>query len=855
MSTRRESTPIVEAALTWHDTGCSIIPIRADGTKKPAFEWKQNMIKRMSRDLTRNWFTNHPEFGIGIVCGAISGNLEMLELEGRAATGEDIDKIVSECESRGVAHLFTSLMIDGYAEWTPSGGLHFLYRITGHEVPGNTKIARRPATPEELIDKPDDRFKVLAETRGEGGYLVVAPSGGTVHATGDSWSLAAGELGVIPTISWEERCKLHEAIHAALDQMPARAEPAPRPPLSSLLPSATDRPGDDFNIRGDWNDILTPHGWTVDKIQGGTTYWVRPGKDRKLGHSATTGRAADGDRLYVFSSATIFEAETPYNKFAAYALLEHNGDYSSASRALRSMGYGAPATGSMATAQPATLAREDWADSAMAVPVTGGASGTSLAVRDPNWLHEWAKPFIAADVFQYQEQSLTEAGKIYAKVYEDTFKYCGELKKWFFFNGRTWGEDRLERFEQGVIHLLTEGGAAARRDENTELAKWVRTMGRQSSPNVARWARSDPRIAVAREHFDQRRHLITLDNGVFDLDTATFTAGHDPKQLLTKRIGVTYDKDATASRWDAFLSQVLPDASVRDYIQRAAGLTLLGDAQERALFLLHGKSGTGKSQFIRVMELLFGDFAETASATTFNASSKTATLTNDLNDLRGKRFVSLSELDQDERLNESLVKRLTGGDTAKSRGLYQENRQWRVEFMMWMATNYLPRLNSDDNAIWKRVKPIEFPTEVSTLGPEVGGIAEKIFAEESSGIFNWLLEGVRKYQQSGLDDLEQIAEAVATYRRDVDTVAQFIDAATDEHMVVQEPEAKMPARNLHAMYSEWCHRNGTRGLGERRFGQRLESLGFERRRAAGGIVWLGVGTGSHGVLGTMPMRQ
>ena len=856
MSTSRELTSIASAALTWYDAGCSIIPIRADGTKKPAFEWKQYMETRIERDRVKDYFTLRPASGIGIVCGAVSGNLEMLELEGRATSGADIDKIMSESEKRGVLHLFLSLMTDGYAEWTPSGGLHFLYRISGHEVPGNTKIARRPATPEELIDKPGDRFKVLAETRGEGGYLVVAPSCGTVHDTGDSWSVAAGELGVIPTISWEERQRLHEALRAALDEMPAPPPPPARPQLSSLLPATSDRPGDDFNIRGNWYDILLPHGWAVDKRQGNTIYWVRPGKDPRLGHSATTGRAADGDRLYVFSSATIFEPEQPYNKFAAYALLEHNGDYAAAARALGSMGFGKRSTPASSVAVPepsAALAQAGWADQALAAAAP--AAGSEVAVRDPNWRHDWAKPFIAADAFEYQEQSYAAGGQIYAGIYEDTFKYCGELKKWYFFNGSTWEHDRTERFEQGVIHLLMEGGKAARADDNTELAKWIRSMGRASSPNLARWARSDPRIAVVREQFDQRRHLITLHNGVFDLDTATFTNGHDPKLLLTKKIGIKYDKDATAPRWDTFLTQVLPDASVRGYIQRAAGLTLMGDADERALFLLHGKSGTGKSQFIRVMELLFGDFAETASATTFNASSKTATLTNDLNDLRGKRFVSLSELDQDERLNESLVKRLTGGDTAKSRGLYQENKQWRVEFMMWMATNYLPRLNSDDNAIWKRVKPIEFPTEVSTLGPEENGIAEKIFAEEASGILNWLLEGVRMYQEHGLDDLPQITEAVASYRRDVDTVAQFIDAATDEHLVVTETEAKIPSRNLHVMYTDWCHRNGTRGLGERRFGQRMESLGFERKRTNTGAVWLGIGTGSHGMLGTMPMRQ
>ena len=863
MSAIGDSKIIADAALIWHDAGCSIIPIRADGTKKPVFDWKSNMTKRMSRELVTKWWINNPAAGIGIVCGAISGGLEMLELEGRAASGDDITKIMNECEKRDVGHLLQSLMYDGYAEWTPSGGLHFLYRIADHEVPGNTKVARRPVTQEEIAEDMEatglplekvNKIKVLSETRGEGGYLVVAPSCGTVHATGDSWSVAAGQLGVIPTIGWDERCKLHEAIHAALDQMPATLAPQPRPALSTLL---SDRPGDDYNNRTQWIEILGPHGWSVSHTQGNTTYWVRPGKNKKDGHSATTGRAADGDRLYVFSSATQFEPETPYNKFSAYALLEWGGDYAAAARALGALGYGKRGTTPMAVAKPipATgLAQSNWADQAIDAAAAGPVQ-TAVAVRDPNWLHQWAKPFIPADALEFVEQSYAAGGQVYGQIFEDTFKYCGQLKKWFLFNGVTWEEDHKGAHEQGVVHMLMETGKRARADENTELAKWIRSMGRSSSPNLARWARTDPRIAVVRNEFDRHRHIIAVGNGVLDLDTHSFSPVHDPKLLLTKRLYVDYDKDAACPQWTGLLETLLPDAEIRSYLQRAAGHTLLGDAQERDLFLLHGKPGTGKSQVVKVLERMFGDFAETANATTFNEHSKKASITNDLNDLRGKRFVAVAELDEDERLNEALIKRLTGGDTAKSRGLYQENSSWDVEFSLWMVTNFLPRLNSDDAAMWARVKPINFPVVVKGQGAEVKKIGEKIFAEEASGVLNWLLEGVRLYQEHGLDDLPQITEAVATYRRDVDSVAQFMDAATEDHTIVQEPQQQMPSRNLHTMYQTWCNGNGIRWLGERRFCQRMESLGFERKRTNTGTVWLGVGTGSYGMLGTMAMRQ
>ena len=858
MSAIGDSKIIADAALTWHDAGCSIIPIRADGTKKPMFDWKSNMTKRMSRELVAKWFAGTPSAGIGIVCGAISGNLEMLELEGRATTSLDFDAIMWECQARGVDGLFHSMMYDGYAEWTPSGGLHFLYRITDHEVPGNTKIARRPATEEELAEKPTDKIKVLAETRGEGGYLVVAPSGGAVHATGDSWTVAAGALGKIRAISWDERCKLHEAIHAALDTMPAAPTPAPRPPLSSLLPSATDRPGDDYNARVQWIEILGPQGWTVSHTAGHTTYWVRPGKDKKDGHSATTGRSADGDRLYVFSSATAFEPEVPYTKFAAYTLLEHAGDYAAAARELRARGYGSntATTSSMAAPGPSTaLAQADWADQAINAAAVQPVQKAQIAVRD-TWRYDWGKPTVTGNQIIAQAATNLTAGALYAQGYENAFKYCAEQKRWSYYTGKVWAEDLRERHEQAAIHLIAEATAAAEQHGNEAWKKWAQSSARAATPaGIARWARVNPHIAVDAASFDQHRHIIALDNGTYDLDTDTFTASHDPQQLITKLMPVAYDKDATAPDWDAFMAQVLPDEAMRGYLQRAVGHTLLGDAQERALFLLHGESGTGKSQVIRVLEQLFGDFAETADPTTFNEQSKRATISNGLNDLRGKRFVSLSELEEGEKLNESLVKRLTGGDTAKSRGLYQENRQWQVQFTLWMATNYLPKLNSDDAAMWRRVKPIKFPTVIAEQGKEIKKYGEKLFAKEASGILNWVLEGVRMYLADGLDDLEQITEAVTQYRRDVDTVAQFVEAATEEHLVSAGSDKQMPSLNLNAMYQAWCTANGIRWLGERRFCQRMESLGFERRRTSTGIVWLGIGVGSHGMLGTMPMRQ
>src|SRR5690606_11392774 len=112
------------------------------------------------------------------------------------------------------------------------------------------------------------------------------------------------------------------------------------PPASTYEPEGT-RPGDIFNARASWDEVLAPHGWKRYSTRGRLTYWRRPGKD--WGTSATTGlrNAADpsSDLLWVFSTSTEFEAEAGYSKWRAWAVLNTGGDFSAAARELKQLGY------------------------------------------------------------------------------------------------------------------------------------------------------------------------------------------------------------------------------------------------------------------------------------------------------------------------------------------------------------------------------------------------------------------------------------------------------------------------------------------------------------------------------------
>ena len=325
-------TVSLDQALAAHAAGLCVVPPAHDGSKRPdVTSWSEYQHRLSTHSEIERWYQRGRD-GIGIICGQVSGGLEMLEFEGRAVEAGLVERFEALCHDLGLGELVDRISL-GYSERTPSGGIHLLYRCpTPHH---NTKLARRPATDLELEVDPDDKIKVLLETRGEGGYVVVAPSSGRVHSTGAAWEQIYGTFDSIVTITDDERDALWN-VARSLDQLPdALPAPAERPPATER---DGDGPADDYNRRTTWQQLLERHNWTRVLVKGHVTYWRRPGKEGG-GVSATTNHGGH-DMLIVFSTSTPFETERGYTRFAAYAVLEHNGDQRAAGRDLYAQGYG-----------------------------------------------------------------------------------------------------------------------------------------------------------------------------------------------------------------------------------------------------------------------------------------------------------------------------------------------------------------------------------------------------------------------------------------------------------------------------------------------------------------------------------
>lgn len=328
-----------QTALDAHNAGLCVIRARTDGTKAPQGNWAQYQTERPTLEQIDEWFADgHP--GIGIVCGEISGNLEMLELEGVAVAGGVARAVMQAAKQAGISHLLDRIL-NGYYEVTPSDGVHWLYKVTGAPVPGNTKLARRNATDAELAIDPTDTVKTLIETRGEGGFTIIAPSHGQTHPTGGQWAIRRGGINTIPTLTAEERDQLHAICRQIDTYTPDKIEPVAPTTKKVAVPRSAgvvgeswyDAVSEHLAASVGWDQLLDRYGWThVRQDRHGSDLWRRPGKEDDGAVSAWI----KNDRLNVFSTSTPLDStdRTTLDRLDVIAAYEHRNDRDTAARAI-----------------------------------------------------------------------------------------------------------------------------------------------------------------------------------------------------------------------------------------------------------------------------------------------------------------------------------------------------------------------------------------------------------------------------------------------------------------------------------------------------------------------------------------
>lgn len=766
---------VTETARLAYSLGLCVVPPFEDGTKRPESPWKQWQTQRPTVTQMRTWYGERQ--GVGLLTGAISGNLECFEFDDRPV----YESFLPLAEQSGLGSLIGRIMA-GYSESTPSGGVHWLYYC--ETIAGNTKLARRPKTKAEKKHE-NDKTQVLIETRGEGGFVIIAPSGGSVHATGRPYEMLAGSLETIARVTPGEREELHR-LARSFDQMP------PDEQVQTRREEFKGRPGDDFNARAAWEDVLQPHGWARAWVHGGVASWRRPGK--RDGISATTNHGGS-DLLYVFSSSTTFEPERGYSKFSAYALLEFSGDHAAAARRLAADGYG-------------DRRQEEQID-------LGGVSIEDFATTD------------------------TGNGKWFAHLYGDRVRYDHRQGRWLVWRRHRWAED-----VDGEVHRLSKEAALRRRQASAQLDEkkkadrhWDWGWRSESSARLQsciKEASVEPPVSDPGAAWDTNPFLIGAENGVCDLGRGEMRPGA-PGDRVTRTTGIVYDPEARCERWLQFLDEVSDGrADWVEFVRLSIGYSLTGSTREQVWFLCYGGGNNGKSVFLNIIRLLLGDYAANLSSDSMKRrrGNGGSGPTSDVARLSGKRLVTCPELAESSMLDEERLKAWSHGDRQTARFLNQGEFEFDMTAKFWVATNHLPQVTDASEGFWRSMMVVPF-TRAFDAAERDPKLEEKLKGE-LPGIFAWAVAAAVEWGQRGLTRPAIVAVTTLSYREKSDVLAEFI---TERCTTVAG--ARATRGQLYASYRGWATAQGFSEkeiLTLRTFGNKVDER-WPNERGGKGVRW------------------
>lgn len=415
-----------------------------------------------------------------------------------------------------------------------------------------------------------------------------------------------------------------------------------------------------------------------------------------------------------------------------------------------------------------------------------------------------------------------------AAAYPDRLMHVYGLG-WHFWDGRRWAEDDVGAAKRAVLDVLRQ--ALSESLDDKELRADVRKC--ESAAGVA----GVLDLAVALEPFaatvadlDADPYLLNVDNGTLDLRTFELRS-HDPADRITKVATGAYRPDATGEPWAAFLDRVLPDPEVRAFLARLVGVGLLGVVREHVLGILTGEGRNGKGTFYGTVNHTLGDYAHAADPELFlhrDGAHPTGEM-----DLRGRRWVTVSESDEGRRLAAATVKRLTGGDTIAARRMRQDFVRFRPSHTAVLITNHLPKVRGDDPALWARLRVVPFDVVIpdAEQDTELGDRLQL----EATAVLAWAVAGYRDYRDRGsLDAPDAVKVATERYRNDSDAVRRFVDECC-----LVGPHYWTTTDAAFERWSRWRAVDGAEELSRKAFGQSLDRLGYpadvNRRRRRHGV--------------------
>ncbi len=437
--------------------------------------------------------------------------------------------------------------------------------------------------------------------------------------------------------------------------------------------------------------------------------------------------------------------------------------------------------------------------------------------------------------------------------YKDEF-VCGNIREnaWFYFNKATGG--KWETTEMGhilrsklsneIVELFEYYGAEykAKKEEDDDNYDRRHSNCLKIILKLKDSTYKDKIMKECREYFydktfleklNQKKNLLGFENGIYDLDIATFREGLPDDYIslscglilpipsermpiniteLKEEISYIDDYEELSDGLNDFLTKVFPIEAVKEYTLRFLSSCLSGEVREEKFYFWTGSGGNGKSKLVELLDFSMGEYSRSMDVsylTTKRGSSSAASP--ELESIKYARFVSMSEPEKTDQIFVGKLKQMTGGDKMTSRGLFKETTQFKPQFKMALMCNDLPKLAGNDGGIWRRIEVVKYISKFTDNPKPCPAEPHQYLADPqlSAKLEQWkllfmvlLLDKYVIYDKEGTQPPEEVREMTKLYRTSNDIIANWI--ADD----IVESDKFYSFEELYDSWERWCDDEG-----------------------------------------------
>lgn len=417
-------------------------------------------------------------------------------------------------------------------------------------------------------------------------------------------------------------------------------------------------------------------------------------------------------------------------------------------------------------------------------------------------------------------------GERLAEQHGKNLRYCWPWSKWLKWTGRRWKLDDTgavaKLAKETARSIYSEAAACIDENERKATAKWAACSEKRDRLSaMIDLARSEPGIPVLPEQLDRDPWLLNCKNGTLDLRTGNLRK-HQREEYLSKLCPTPYDPAAECPTWEAFLQRIFGgDGELTGFVKRLAGYFVTGSVRDHILPIFWGSGSNGKSTLLGALLKVMGPDYSIKAAPDMLMIRRGEHHPTERADLFGKRLVAAVETQEGGRLNESLIKDLTGGDRQRARRMREDFWEFAPTHKLVLATNHKPTIKDTTHSTWRRVKLVPFQVVIPDEEQD-HDLPAKLEAE-ARGILRWIVDGCLEWQQHGLPEPEAVKTATGEYRENQDALGPFLSECCLQH-----PGATVRAKDLYEVYKRHSTDAGEEPLSQRKFGEALTERGFDR---------------------------